>query len=90
VRDRAEVRGLGATIIMKSVRSLHAFASRRKVDEALAHRHVRDVHRPHLVRPRDLHAAQQVREDLVAGRRLRRARTAMSASIPIRDISVFT
>jgi hypothetical protein len=38
-----------------------------QIDEAARHRDVRDVHRPDLVRPGDLHPAQQVRVDLVAG-----------------------
>src|SRR5206468_5193684 len=41
-----------------------------------------DVHRPHLVRPRDLHPAQQIRVDLVAGLRLRGARTAVERFYP--------
>jgi hypothetical protein len=53
-----------------------------QVDEATRHRDVSDVHRPHLVRPRDLHPAQQVRVDLVAGLRLRRARTAVERLYP--------
>jgi hypothetical protein len=45
--------------------------------EATRHRDVGDVHRPHLVRPRDLHPAQQIRVDLVAGLGLRRVRAAI-------------
>jgi len=43
---------------------------------------VGDVHRPHLVRPRDLHPAQQIRIDLVARLRLRRARAAVERFYP--------
>ena len=53
-----------------------------KIDEALRHRDVRDVHRPHLVRPHDLHAAQQIRVDLVPRLWLRRARTAVERLDP--------
>src|SRR5207245_9526407 len=38
--------------------------------------------RPHLVLPRDLHPAQQIRVDLVAGLGLRRARTAIEGLYP--------
>src|SRR5712672_848024 len=48
-----------------------------EIDEAVRHRDVGDVHGPDLVWARDLHAAQQIRMDLVAGFRLRRARTAI-------------
>src|SRR5262249_56839279 len=41
-----------------------------EVDKAPRHRNIRDVHRPDLVRPRDLNAPQQIGVDLVA--RLRR------------------
>ena len=34
--------------------------------EVLGHRNIRDVHRPDLVRPRDLNAPQKIRIDLVA------------------------
>jgi hypothetical protein len=37
-----------------------------EIDEAVRHRDIGDVHGPDLVRPRDLHAAQQIRIDLVA------------------------
>src|SRR6266700_3202625 len=53
-----------------------------QIDEATRHRDVGDVHRPHLVRPRDLHPAQQIRVDLVAGLGLRRARTAIEDLYP--------
>ena len=53
-----------------------------QIDEAACHRDVGDVHRPHLVRPDDLHPAQQIRIDLVAGLRLRRARTAIERLYP--------
>src|SRR4029077_10716609 len=36
-----------------------------QIDEAALHRDVGDVHRPHLVWPRDLDAAQQIRIDFV-------------------------
>src|SRR4051794_22375811 len=48
-----------------------------EIDEATRHGDVGDVHRPDLVRPRDLHTAQQIWIDLVARFRLRRARTAI-------------
>jgi len=38
-----------------------------EINEAARHRNVGDVHRPDLVRPCDLHAAEQIRIDLVAG-----------------------
>src|SRR5262245_24813715 len=41
-----------------------------EVDKAAGHRHVGDVHRPHLVRPIDHKAAQQIGIDPVAWRRL--------------------
>ena len=49
----------------------------RQIDEAARHRDVGNVHRPHLVGPRDRHPAQQIRVDLVTGFRLRRTRTAI-------------
>ena len=54
----------------------------RQVDEAARHRDVGDVHRPHLVGPLDRQPAQQVRIDLVAGRRLRRVRPAVERLDP--------
>jgi hypothetical protein len=54
----------------------------RQIDKATRHRDVRDVHRPHLVRPRDLDAAQQIRIDLVAGLRFCRTRTAIERFHP--------
>jgi hypothetical protein len=53
-----------------------------QIDEAMRHRDVADVHRPHLVRPLDRQAAQQVRIDLVAGRGLGRVRTAIERLYP--------
>jgi hypothetical protein len=53
-----------------------------QVDVATRHRDIGDVHRPHLVRPRDVHAAQQIRIDLVAGLGLGRARTAIERFYP--------
>jgi len=53
-----------------------------EIDEALRHWNVGDVHRPDLVRPRDLDAAQQIRIDLVAGFGLRGARTAIERLYP--------
>ena len=47
---------------------------RREIDEAAPHRDVADVHRPDMIRPVDLHAAQKIRVDLVARRRLARIR----------------
>ncbi len=47
---------------------------RHEVKEAAADRDVGDVGRPHLVRPLDRQVAQQIRVDLVARRRRRRAR----------------
>ena len=46
------------------------------------HRDVGDVHRPHLVWPRDLQIAQQIRIDLVTWLRLRRSRTAIERLYP--------
>src|SRR5712691_8617001 len=53
-----------------------------QIDEATRHRYVGDVHRPHLVRPRDLYPAQQIRVDLMARLRLRRPRTAIERLYP--------
>jgi len=53
-----------------------------QIDEAACHRDVRDVHRPYLVRPRDLHPTQQIRMDLAAGLRLRRSRTPIERFYP--------
>src|SRR6202163_2665270 len=53
-----------------------------EIDEATRHRDVRDVHGPDLVRPRDLHAAQQIRIDLVTRLGLRGARTAIERLYP--------
>ena len=53
-----------------------------EIDEAVRHRNVRDVHRPDLVRPPDLDAAQQIRIDLVAGLGLGGARTAIERLYP--------
>src|SRR6478736_5370242 len=53
-----------------------------QIDEAARHRDVGDVHRPHLVWPRDLDAAQQIRIDLVSRLGLRRARTAIERLYP--------
>ena len=36
-----------------------------QIDKAACHRDVRDVHRPHLVRPNNLHPTQQIRVDFV-------------------------
>ena len=48
-----------------------------EIDEAARHGDVGDVHRPHPVRPLDLHVAQQIRVDLVPRRRLRGVRPAI-------------
>src|ERR1700688_4523013 len=48
-----------------------------QIDEAARHQDVGDVHRPHLVWPCDLDAAQKIRIDLVSRLGLRRARTAI-------------
>ena len=53
-----------------------------EVDKAPRHRNIRDIHRPDLVRSRDLDAAQQIRIDLVAGLRLGRARMAVKRRYP--------
>ena len=47
---------------------------RDEIEKAAADRDIGDVGRPHLVRPVDRQIAQQIREDLVARRRLRRVR----------------
>jgi hypothetical protein len=49
--------------------------NRGQVDEAVGHRDVGDVHRPHLVGPRDRQPTQQVRVDLMTPSRLRRVWT---------------
>ena len=54
----------------------------RQMDEAAGHRDVGDVHRPHLVGPRDLQVAQQIWIDLVTWLRLRRSRTAIERLYP--------
>jgi hypothetical protein len=43
------------------------------VEEAASDRHIGDARCPHLVRPVDRQAAQEIREDLVSRRRLRRS-----------------
>src|SRR5258708_31659203 len=53
-----------------------------QIDEAARHRDVGDIHRPHLVWPCDLDAAQQIRIDLVPRRGLRRTRTAIERLYP--------
>src|SRR4051812_10183601 len=53
-----------------------------QIDEATRRRDVGYVHRPHLVRPCDLHPAQQIRIDLVARLGLRRPRTAIERFYP--------
>src|SRR2546430_895515 len=53
-----------------------------QVDETARHRDVGDVHRPYLVWPCDLDAAQQIRIDLVPRRGLRRTRTAIERLYP--------
>src|SRR6201997_2594935 len=53
-----------------------------EVDKATRHRNIRDVHRPDLVRPRDLKAPQQIRVDLVAKPRRGGARTAIERFYP--------
>jgi hypothetical protein len=53
-----------------------------QIDEATRHRDVGYVHRPHLVRPCDLHPAQQIRIDLVPRLGLRRPRTAIERLYP--------
>src|SRR5713226_8733165 len=53
-----------------------------EIDEAALHRDVGYVHGPDLVRTRDLHAAQQIRIDLVAGFGLGGARTAVERFHP--------
>ncbi len=53
-----------------------------EIDEAVGHRDIGDVHGPDLVRSRDLQVAQQIRIDLVAGFRLRRARPAIERLYP--------
>ena len=53
-----------------------------QIDEAARHRDVGDVHRPHLVWPRDLGAAQQIRINLVPRLGLRRTRTAIERLYP--------
>ena len=63
---------------------------RRQVDEATRHWDVGDVHRPHLIGPLDLHPAQQIRVDLVAGRGFAGVRTAIDGSIPMRFIRLAT
>src|SRR5262249_54889332 len=54
----------------------------REVDKAPRHRNIRDVHRPDLVRPRDLKAPQQIRVDLVARLRRGGARTPIERFYP--------
>jgi len=54
-----------------------------EIDESTRHRDVADVHGPDLVRPRDLHAAQQIRIDhLVTGLGLGGARPAIERLYP--------
>src|SRR6202023_666608 len=53
-----------------------------QIDETALHRDVGDVHRPHLVRLRDLDAAQQIRIDLVPWLWLRGAGTAIERFYP--------
>ena len=53
-----------------------------EIDKAARHRNVGYVHRPNLVRPRDLHSAQQIRVDLVTGFRLCRAGAAIQRLYP--------
>src|SRR6185369_11174207 len=53
-----------------------------QIDEATCHRDVGDVHCPHLVRPDNLHSAQQIRIDLVPGLGLRRPRMAIECFYP--------
>src|SRR5438445_4678029 len=53
-----------------------------EIDEAARHRDVGDVHGPDLVWARDLHAAQQIRIDLVARFGLGGARTAIERLYP--------
>src|SRR6516162_5127214 len=53
-----------------------------EVDKAPRHRNIRNVHRPDLVRPRDLNATQQIRVDLVARLRRASARTAIKRFYP--------
>jgi hypothetical protein len=59
-----------------STQRLNESSTHCQIDEAARHRNVDDVHRPHLVRPRDLNAAHKIRVDLVARLRfgLRRRR----------------
>ena len=56
----------------------------------MRHWNVRDVHGPDLVRPRDLDAAQQIRIDLVTGRGLGGARTAIERLDIRRPCSAFS
>ena len=65
-----------------STRRLYQAEHHCQIDAAARHRNVRDVHRPDLVRTRDLEPAQQVRVDLVAGFWLARARTAIERFYP--------
>ena len=53
-----------------------------EIDKAFRHRNIRDVHRPDLVGPHDLHAAQEIRVDRVSRLWLRRARTAAERLYP--------
>ena len=39
---------------------------RREVDKAASHRNIGDIHRPHLVRPLDRYATQQIGKNLVS------------------------
>ena len=59
---------------------------RRQEDEATRHWDVGDVHRPHLIGPFDLHPAQQIRVDLVAGRGFAGVRAAIDGCDPMRFI----
>src|SRR5207245_7455883 len=53
--------------------SLSKGDDRHEVDEPAPDRHIGDVGRPHLVRPVDRQAPQEIREDLVSRRGLRRS-----------------
>src|ERR1700716_3387092 len=65
-----------------STRRLKPVEHNGQINEATSHRNIRDVHRPHLIRLRDLHSAQQIRIDLVSRLRRRRARTAIERLYP--------
>src|SRR5258708_23935688 len=53
--------------------SLSKGDDRHEVEEPTPDRHIGDVGRPHLIRPLDDHVPQEIREDLVSRRGLRRS-----------------